>query len=262
MRIAIVGAGSVGRSIARELLDKGHAITLVDRTVTPERRSAIPEALWVQGDAAELGILTRAEVGEADVMVAATGDDKVNLVVSLLAKTEFGVPRTVARVSHPDNEWMFGPMWGVDVAVSTPRMMTALVEEAVSVGRVVKIFNFAGSRAKMVEITLPRRSPVLGRTVGSMRWPGSCVLVGIIRDGRPIAPTAHDAFDALDELLFIAQDSELVALQSLLAPRGSDGEPGGETELPQLPEETATGGIRLREREASKAEEPEHPFDA
>ncbi|MFC0675169.1 potassium channel family protein [Brachybacterium hainanense] len=262
MRIAIIGAGGVGRSIASELLDKGHSIVLIDRIVTPERRSAIPEALWVQGDAAELGILTRAEVGKAEVLVAATGDDKVNLVASLLAKTEFGVPRTVARVSHPSNEWMFGPMWGVDVAVSTPRMMTALVEEAVSVGRVVKIFSFAGSRTTMVEVTLPRRSPVLGRTVGSMRWPGGCALVGIIRDGRPIAPTPHDAFDALDELLFIAEDSELTALQSLLAPRGTAGEQEQDSELPQLPEGTATGALRLRERDADRPPpaEPEDPF--
>lgn len=218
MKIVIVGAGSVGRSIARELMEKGHRLVLIDRKVTPERRTALPGVQWVCGDAAELGVLREAAIEEADVLVAATGDDKVNLVVSLLAKTEFLVPRTVARVSHPDNEWMFGPMWGVDVAVSTPRMITALVEEAVSVGRVVRLFQFAGSDTQMVEITLPASSPAVGRTVGSMRWPTGCVPVGIIRDGRPMAPTPHDALESGDELLFIAEPAEVGALERLLAP--------------------------------------------
>lgn len=218
MKILIVGAGSVGRSIATELIDKGHSITLIDRSVTPERMETVPGAAWVHGDAAELAVLEQADIARAKVVVAATGDDKVNLVVSLLAKTEFLVPRTVARVSHPDNEWMFGSMWGVDVAVSTPRMMTALVEEAVSEGRVVTLFRFAGTSTRMVEITLPAHSPAVGRTIGSLRWPGSCVPVGIIRDGRPLAPTRHDALEAADELLFLAEDADRQALQSLLMP--------------------------------------------
>lgn len=222
MRIVIIGAGSVGRSIATELLDKTHEVVLVDANATAERREAVPGAHWVRGDAAELGVLGQARVEEADIVVATTGDDKVNLVVSLLAKTEFGVPRTVARVSHPSNEWMFGSMWGVDVAVSTPRIMTALVEEAVSVGRVVTIFSFSGSDTRMVEITLPEASPMVSRTVGSMRWPSGSVLVGIVRDGKPIAPTPHDALEAHDELLFLARTQDLAGLQGLLVPHGTD----------------------------------------
>lgn len=222
MRVVIVGAGSVGRSIARELMEKDHSITLIDKKVTPERREDLPGAEWVSGDAAELAVLRTAEIERADVVVAATGDDKVNLVTSMLAKTEFLVSRTVARVSHPDNEWMFGPMWGVDVAVSTPRMMTALVEEAVSVGRVVRIFQFSGSDTQMVEITLPESSPAVGRTMGSMRWPAGCVPVGIIRDGLPLAPSPHDALEGGDELLFMAGSGDSRALERLLVPTPDD----------------------------------------
>lgn len=221
MKVLIIGAGSVGRSIAGELLEKGHQVTLVDKRVTPERQATLPEATWVRGDAAELAVLEEAGISEAKVLVAATGDDKVNLVVSMLARTEFLVARTVARVSHPANEWMFGPMWGVDVAVSTPRMMTALVEEAVSEGRLVTLFRFAGTSTRMVEFTLPSSSPAVGRSMGSMRWPAGCVPVGIIRDGLPLAPTAHDAIEAQDELLFLAGDGDLDQLQELLAPRSS-----------------------------------------
>lgn len=222
MRVVIVGAGGVGRSIAAELIGKGHEIVLVDRHASAERVAAVPEARWVEGDACELAILSDTGLEEAEVIVAATGDDKVNLVVSLLAKTEFAVPRTVARISHPSNEWMFGERWGVDVAVSTPRIMTALVEEAVSVGRVVKMFSFAGSHTQMVEITVPADSPRIGRTIGSLRWPPGSVIVGIIRDGRPVAPTAHDAIESGDELLFLAEESRLEQIQALLVPETDD----------------------------------------
>src|SRR3712207_7950581 len=114
--------------------------------------------------------LHEAGLAECDVVVAASGDDKVNLVVSLLAKTEYGVPRTVARVNTPSNEWMFDEAWGVDVAVSTPRLMTALVEEAVSIGELVRIFTFQQGRATLVELTLPDDSPLAGTPVGDITW--------------------------------------------------------------------------------------------
>ncbi|MCL6423446.1 TrkA family potassium uptake protein [Brachybacterium sp. JHP9] len=231
MRVVIIGAGSVGRSIARELISKGRSVTLIDRAASEEKQASIPQARWVLGDAAEIGVLSDADLSTADVVVAATGDDKVNLVTSMLAKTEFLVPRTVARVSHPSNEWMFGPMWGVDVAVSTPRMMTALVEEAVSVGRAVTLFTFAGSPTRMVEITIPRASRMIGRAAGTLEWPPQCVLVGIIRDGQPIAPTPHDVLEPHDELLLLAEPAHLRAIEELLSPAGTAEDP---EELPSL----------------------------
>ncbi len=101
MRVVIAGAGSVGRSIARELLRNGHHVLLIDRDADAERVAKVPDASWLQADACEIDSLTEAGLADCDVVVAATGDDKVNLVLSLLAKTEFGVPRTVARVNNP-----------------------------------------------------------------------------------------------------------------------------------------------------------------
>ena len=95
-----------------------------------------------------------------DVVVAATGDDEDNLVISLLAKQEFAVPRVIARVNHPKNEWLFNENWGVDLSVSTPHLITALVEEAVTVGRLVRILQFEGGQARLVEVTLADDSPV------------------------------------------------------------------------------------------------------
>ena len=132
---------------------------LIDKDPHAIRVTSVPDAQWLLADACEISTLEEAGLADCDVVVAASGDDKVNLVVSLLSKTEYGVPRTVARVNNPANEWMFDEAWGVDVAVSTPRLMTALVEEAVSIGDLVRIFTFQQSQATMVELTLPANSP-------------------------------------------------------------------------------------------------------
>lgn len=203
MRIVIAGAGSVGRSIARELISHGHHVTLIDRTPEAMRIASVPEADWQLADACDVDALSDAGTGECDVVVAATGDDKANLVVSLLAKTEFGVPRTVARVNNPKNEWLFDETWGVDVAVSTPRFMTALVEEAVSVGSLVSVFRFHQSGAHMHELTLPEDSPVIGELVSSVVLPPHTVLAAILRDYRPVSPDEDERFERGDELLFL-----------------------------------------------------------
>jgi trk system potassium uptake protein TrkA len=219
MRIVIVGAGSVGRSIARELLTNGHRVLLIDKDPNAIRVTSVPEAEWLLADACEISSLADAGLADCDVVVAASGDDKANLVVSLLSKTEYGVPRTVARVNIPANEWMFDEAWGVDVAVSTPRLMTALVEEAVSIGELVRIFTFQQGQAAMVEMTLPENSELAGTTVGEIIWPDDTVLVGIIRGERPIAPSRDDALEAGDELMFITVPDSEDALQELLNPR-------------------------------------------
>lgn len=216
MRVVIAGAGSVGRSIARELLGHGHEVTIVDRQPSAMRIAQVSEAEWLLADACELSTLTQAKVDECDVIVAATGDDKANLVISLLAKTEYGVPRTVARVNNPKNEWMFDEAWGVDVAVSTPRIMTAMVEEAVAVGDLVRIFTFHQSGAGILGLTLPADSPLVGLRVGQVVWPTDTVLACIVRDDRPIAPSPDDTIEGHDELMFVtgrqADEQELERL--------------------------------------------------
>jgi trk system potassium uptake protein len=204
MRIAIAGAGNVGRAIARELLDNGHEVLLIDRDPKALKLDSVPDAQWLMADACEISSLDKAALSTAQVLVAATGDDKVNLVASLLAKTEYGVPRVVARINHPKNEWMFDSSWGVDVAVSTPRIISALVEEAVSVGDVVRLFSFRQGQANLVELTLPDDSSCIGKTVEEIELPDDASLAAIVRDGRVIAPTAADVFSAGDELLFVA----------------------------------------------------------
>jgi trk system potassium uptake protein TrkA len=216
MRVAIAGAGKVGRAIARELIQNGHSILLIDRDALLARPGVVEGAETLMADACELSALETARLAECDVVVAATGDDKVNLVVSLLAKTEFGVSRVVARVNHPKNEWMFDESWGVDVAVSTPRMLSALVEEAVSVGDLVKLFSFRQGNADLVEITLASDSPVAGQRVGDQQWPEDTALVAIVRGDRVITPSPDDPLEIGDELIFVTAPSQEPSLQAML----------------------------------------------
>lgn len=204
MKIAIAGAGNAGRAIARELLANGHQVLLIDKNPKALKMESVPTAEWLLADACEITTLDKAGLDQCQVMVAATGDDKVNLVASLLAKTEYGVPRVVARVNHPKNEWLFDASWGVDVAVSTPRIIAALVEEAVSVGDVVRLFSIKSGEANLVEITLPDNSKCIGKSVAEVELPRDASLAAIIRDGHVIAPAPHDLFAAGDELIFVA----------------------------------------------------------
>ncbi|MDQ6849958.1 MAG: TrkA family potassium uptake protein [Actinomycetota bacterium] len=204
MRVVIAGAGAVGRSIARELLGNKHEVLLIDKEpgkITPDR---IEGANWLLGDACELVNLEDAGLEDYDVVVGATGDDKVNLVVSLLAKTEFSVRRVVARINHPNNEWLFNEAWGVDVAVSTPRVLAALVEEAVEVGDLVRLFSIREGQANLVEVTLPDSGPCAGKSVRELELPKDTALVAIVRGTRVITPTPEEPLEPGDELLFVS----------------------------------------------------------
>ena len=214
MRVAIAGAGNVGRAIARDLIKNGHQVILIDRDPKSIKIDSVPEAEWLMADACEVSALDNAKLDRCQVLVAATGDDKANLVASLLGKTEYGIPRVVARVNHPKNEWMFDSSWGVDVAVSTPQIITALVEEAVSEGDVVRLFSFRKGQANLVEITLPSDSKCIGKTVEEVELPDNASLAAIVRDGRVISPELHDVFSAGDELLFVASATAESQLKS------------------------------------------------
>ncbi|WP_439378434.1 potassium channel family protein [Amycolatopsis lexingtonensis] len=204
MRVAIAGAGAVGRSIATELIDGRHQVMLIEREADQFEPHAVEQADWVLGDACEVSILEESGIEQCDVVIAATGDDKANLVVSLLAKTEFAVRRVVARVNNPANEWLFTDAWGVDVAVSTPRMLAAMVEEAVSVGDLVRLMTFRQSNANLVELTLPAETPLAGKPVSELALPRDAALVTILRGDRVIVPQPEDPLEPGDELLFVA----------------------------------------------------------
>ncbi|OBK89080.1 potassium channel family protein [Mycolicibacter sinensis] len=218
MKVAVAGAGAVGRSIARELLDSDHQVTLIERNPEHIDVEDIADAQWHLGDACELSLLESVHLEEFDVVIAATGDDKANVVLSLLAKTEFAVPRVVARVNDPRNEWLFTDAWGVDVAVSTPRMLASLVEEAVAVGDLVQLMEFRKGQANLLEITLPDDTPWGGKPVRKLSLPRDAALVTILRGTRVIVPQDDEPLEGGDELLFVASSGVEDELRQLLLP--------------------------------------------
>ncbi|QIS13723.1 MULTISPECIES: potassium channel family protein [Nocardia] len=220
MKVAIAGAGAVGRSIARELLRGGHEVMLLERQLDHIEPEAIPDAVWVHADACELALLEEAGLETYEVVIAATGDDKANVVHSLLAKTEFGVRRVVARVNDPRNEWLFDASWGVDVAVSTPRLLASLVEEAVSVGDLIHLMTLRQGQANLVELTLPADTALAGKPVRALTLPRDTALVTILRGGRVIVPQPDDPFEGEDELLFVTAQEAEEELRAALAGQG------------------------------------------
>jgi trk system potassium uptake protein TrkA len=207
MRIAIAGAGNVGTFVASDLRGRGNDVVLIEQSkdqVEKVQHDSGLDVNWVVGDACEIHTLDEAVLSSCEVVVAATGDDEDNLVISLLAKQEFAVPRVIARVNHPDNEWLFTESWGVDIAVSTPHLLTSLVEEAVSVGDLVKLLRLEQGKVALLEVTLAEGSPADGTTVGALSLPADSSLVAVVRDGHVIAPRSETPLHAGDEVLALA----------------------------------------------------------
>jgi trk system potassium uptake protein TrkA len=218
IRIAVAGAGKVGRFVSRDLKDRGHEIVLIEQD--KDKVDLLQKELdvhWVVGDACELHTLDAAVLSSCDVMVAATGDDEDNLVISLLAKQEFAVPRVCARVNHPDNQWLFTESWGVDVAVSTPHLLTSLVEEAVSVGDVVRLMSLDKGKVALVELTLADDSPAAGKTISSLDLPPDCALVALVRDRHVITPRGSTPLHVGDELLALTSPEAEKDLKNALS---------------------------------------------
>ncbi|HUR78438.1 MAG TPA: TrkA family potassium uptake protein [Acidimicrobiales bacterium] len=222
MRVAIAGAGNVGTYIAQDLRKDGHEVLLIEKN--PDIVNRLRDTLdveWFAYDACEVSKLQAAGVEGVDVMVAATGDDEDNLVVSLLAKQEFAVPRVVARVNHPKNHWLFNESWGVDVAVSTPHLLTSLVEEAVSVGSLVRLLTFEGGGARLVEVTLSTNSPAAGKVVAELGVPRDASLVAVVRDGHVVVPRGDTMLQPGDEVLalLVSNEAEEDLTNILAAPK-------------------------------------------
>src|SRR5713226_1985659 len=210
MRVAIAGAGNVGLFIANDLRAAGHDVLLIEQSPAVARRALADEGVqWHVADACEVNSLRDAGLDSCDVVVAATGDDEDNLVVSLLAKQEFAVPRVIARVNHPKNEWLFNENWGVDLSVSTPHLITALVEEAVSVGRLVRILQFEGGNVRLVEVTLAENAPVVDKAIRDLDIPRDATIVAVVRGEHVVMPRGDTVFESGDEVLaMVTSDSE------------------------------------------------------
>jgi trk system potassium uptake protein TrkA len=218
VKVAVAGAGNVGQFIANDLAEAGHEVLLLEQDPSVVSRSAPTltgpwdnggSIEWRTVDACEVSSLREADLGSVDVVIAATGDDEDNLVISLLAKQEFAVPRVVARVNHPKNEWLFNENWGVDVSVSTPHLILALTEEALSVGSLVRLLQLEKGRARLVEVTLADDSPIIGPSIRELNVPRDATFVAVLREDHVVVPRGDTVFQAGDEVIaLVTPESE------------------------------------------------------
>lgn len=222
MNVIVAGAGAVGSFVADDLHAAGHTVTVIEKNpVLVTQAGPVSSFDLFLGDACEVTTLGGAGAARADVVVAATGEDQVNLVVSLLAKQEFGVPRVVARVNDPSNKWLFGESWGVDVSVSTPHLLTASIEEAVSVGSLVHLLEFEGGDTHLIEVTLADDAPACDRAIRDLRFPRGASIVAVVRAAHAIVPRGDTVLLPGDEVLALTSiDVEPAVRGLLIAPGG------------------------------------------
>ena len=209
MKVVIAGGGSVGTSIALDLIDRHHDVTLMEQVGDRAERlkTMLPGVSVLHADACEYSSLASADVRSADVMIAATGDDEDNLVISWLSKQEFGVPRVISRVNNARNEWLFNESWGVDVSVSTPALITSLVDEAVEVGAIIELMTLAHGKMRLIEVTLDANSPAVvnNLTLDELRLPDSLRVVAVVRNEQPLVPSASMHFFERDHVVLMAR---------------------------------------------------------
>ncbi|KUL22179.1 potassium channel family protein [Streptomyces regalis] len=205
MNVLIAGAGRLGTQIAQVLSAARNEVTLID--IDDDRLAELEGRIPVQlvaGDACEPALLEHAGALTADLVIATTGDDEDNLVISLLAKRQFSVPRVAARVNDADNAWLFDGRWGVDVAVPAATPLISLIEEATGATDTVALLRLSKAGVDVIETAITPQSRAVGRALGDIRLPEGTVVATIVRDGQPTVPDPAIPLRAGDELLLVS----------------------------------------------------------
>ena len=203
MYVIVVGAGKVGWNLARELIDKGHELTVIESS--QRRYGTVEEELEhaVQyGDGSELWVLERAGIERADMVIAVTGDDEDNILICQVAKEKYGVDRVIARCNNPRNLEHFA-LLGVKPAVSATNLILSLIEHEVPKYGLVHLLDLPQERLEIIEIEVGDESPVVGRTVGDLGLPDGALAISILRDGMGFVPSGDSVVNEGDEVLVV-----------------------------------------------------------
>ena len=203
MDIIIVGGGKTGTYLASLLTEDGYRIRVIEarKDLVAGLRAQFGERDVILGNGADPLVLERAGILHADVVVAATGEDEVNLVVSTLAKMEYSVPRVVARVNNPVNAWMFNEGMGVDVGINQAELLARSVQEGLDLRDVFTILRLGKDGHAVVRVEVRPGSRVVGEALRDVELPGSTILVAVDRDGDIIVPKGDTRFVAGDKII-------------------------------------------------------------
>jgi trk system potassium uptake protein TrkA len=220
MFVIIVGGGKTGSQLASQLLSGGHQVKLIeDRPAVLARlRQELPGEVIVAGDGSSPSILESAGIAQAQVLAAVTGEDEDNLVVTTLARFEFGVARVIARVNNPKNTWLFTPEMGVDVALNQSDILAKLIAEEMSLGDMMTLLKLRKGEFSIVEEKVHPMAVVVGKVLRDIELPPQCVFVAVIRKGRLIVPKGDTELAPVDEIIALVHASQVAKLAELLGP--------------------------------------------
>jgi trk system potassium uptake protein TrkA len=223
MNVIIVGGGKVGTYLSAVLLAEGHRVQVIEvrREEIPGLQAALqhPQAGVTLGSGTDPNVLEGAGIRQATVVAAVTGADETNLVVTSLARFEFNVPRTIARVNNPKNAWMYTPEMGVDVALNQADLIARLIAEEMSLGDMMTLLKLRRGQYSLVEEKLHPTALAVGKAVQELKLPPDCVLTAIIRQGELIVPHGNTVLEPADEVLAVVHASQLAQLAEALGPR-------------------------------------------
>jgi trk system potassium uptake protein len=201
MYVIVVGAGKIGYYLSKRLAAEGHEIVLMEKD---RRRAALLAEelaeMVMQGDGCEVALMKEAGFGRADVIVAVTGDDEDNLVICQMAKRQFSVPRTVARVNDPANEALFQKL-GIDTTVSSTSLIFNLIDQQIEPGQVIPLGALKKGNIEIVAISVSDRSPVLGKVVKDLPLPKDALVISIVRGQNALLPQGNIAFESGDSVV-------------------------------------------------------------
>jgi trk system potassium uptake protein TrkA len=218
MKVIIVGGGKVGSHLASLLLAERHQVKVIESRVGEVRHlhDDFSVGTVIPGSGTDPATLEAAGIRDADVMAAVTGTDETNLVATCLARFEFGVPRTIARVKDPKNGWMFTKVMGVDVALSQASLMAHLIAEEMSLGNMMTLLKLSKGEYSLVEEKVHPAATAVGSKVMDLHLPAECILAGVIRKGRLIVPHGDTVLQPGDEVLAVVHASQAAQLASIL----------------------------------------------
>jgi trk system potassium uptake protein TrkA len=220
MYVIIVGGGRTGMHLAKTLLAEGHSVKVIEnRPAILERLySELPENTVIAGDGSSPAILELAGVDKAQVLAAVTGDDEDNLVITTLARFEFRVTRTIARVNNPKNAWLFNEEMGVDVALNQTDILAKMVAEEMSLGDMMTLLKLRKGEYSIVEEKVHAQAIVAGKALREISLPPECVFVAILRKGQLIVPRGDTVLQPVDEVISLVHTSRIKELAALLGP--------------------------------------------
>ena len=216
MRVVIAGAGRLGVETAAALSAARNEVTLIEiDDELAERLKGTLRCQVLRGDACDPNVLEESGALKAEVLIATTGDDEDNLVISLLAKRHFDIPRVVARVNYPENHWLYDEHWGVDVAVSAPSTLLSLVMEATGSTDTIGLLQLARAGVKLIETTIGEHSTTAGRTLAEITMPSGTMIAAVVRDGEPNVPGGSFQLAPGDEVILVTENASETDIERL-----------------------------------------------